>query len=182
VPHGGDSAPPPPADSFEDMALIPGKGPTMKRAIRSLVAGTVAVVALGAAVAFAAYVPARAVRSGARATVTPPSKSSDSLVPGWLCRAQRDAMGVSAFNQLWGGKPKARHAMGRCVAGMAKAKSHGTAVQVEKRVLAAVQTCMSDLRRRPASFHGRFGATSKRSNALGKCIHSRSGVGAGSRR
>jgi hypothetical protein len=154
----------------------------MKRTVRTFVTGALAVLVLGAAVSVAAYAPAKAVRSGARATVAPPKQSIDSLVPGWLCRAQRDAMGALAFNQLWGGRPKARQAMRACVKSMTSAKKQGSAVQVEKRVLAAVQTCQSDRRRRPATFRKRFGATTARASALGRCVRSRSGVGAGSHR
>jgi hypothetical protein len=146
----------------------------MNRVSRSLCIAAAAVLALGAAAALAAHTPAGALRSAKRATVTPPSK--DPLVPGWLCRAQRDAMGAS-FNELWAGNPRApQSAMGKCVTSMAKANAEGRASQVERGVLAAYQTCKRMRKANAAAFRKRFGATTGTSNALGKCVRARTSV------
>ena len=150
----------------------------MTRTTRIVIASAVAMLALGTAASFGAHGPAGAFRSLARLTVTPPS-SSDPMQPGWLCRAQRDAMGSPAFRQMWAGNPKSVRGMGTCVNYMAGAKKQGTAAKVENRVLSAVQTCKADLRNHPASFRKRFGKTTKGSNALGRCVRSRSGVSSG---
>lgn len=131
-----------------------------------------ALLALGVAAAFAAHTPAGALRSAKRATVTPPSK--DPMVPGWLCRAQRDALGAASFSQLWAGRPGTpRTAMGSCVTFMAKAAAHGKASQIERSVLAAYQTCTRLRRADAAAFRKRFGAATSTSNALGKCVRAR---------
>jgi hypothetical protein len=129
---------------------------------------------LGVAAAVAAHTPAGALRSAKRATVTPPS--NDPLVPGWLCRAQRDALGTATFNQLWGGRPAAqKSAMGRCVTLMANADAQGRASQMERSIMAAHQACMRMRKTNSAGFRKRFGVSTNRSNALGRCIRARTG-------
>jgi hypothetical protein len=142
----------------------------MSRAVRVVVAAVVALSALGGAVSLAAYAPGGALRSASRATSAP---AADSARPGWLCRAQRDAMGREAFNQLWAGAPHARNGMGKCVTAMAEAKSVGRAGDVEQSVMAAVRSCRVSRHSNPGSFRRRFGRSTKTSNALGKCVRAR---------
>lgn len=149
----------------------------MKRTTRLLIASGAAMLVLGTAVSLAAQGPAGAFRSLARMTVTPPS--NDPTEPGWLCRAQRDAMGSPAFRQAWGGNPKSVRGMGTCVNYMTGAKKQGKSAQVERHVMAAVHSCKSDSRNHPATFQKQFGKTTKSSNALGKCVRSRSGISSG---
>jgi hypothetical protein len=147
----------------------------MPRVSRSLSIAAAALFALGAAAAVAAHTPAGALRSAKRATVTPPS--NDPLVPGWLCRAQRDAMGAASFNELWAGNPRApQSAMRKCVTSMAKANVKGTAAQVQRSLLAAYQACKRMRRADAAAFRKRFGPTTSTSNALGKCVRARTSV------
>jgi hypothetical protein len=144
----------------------------MNRVTRSVSIAAAALLALGAAAAVAAQTPAGAFRSAKRATVTPPSK--DPRLPGWLCRAQRDAMGAAPFNQLWAANPGApRSAMGKCVTSMAKADAQGRASQVESSILNAYQACNRTRSANPAAFRKRFGTNSGTSNALGKCVRAR---------
>jgi hypothetical protein len=132
----------------------------------------VALLAVGVAGAFAAHSPTGALRSAKRATVTPPAK--DPTTPGWLCRAQRDAMGKASFNQLWAANAAApRSAMGRCVTSMAKAAAQGKAALTERTILAAYRTCRGMLNVDGAAFRKRFGTNTHTSNALGKCVRAR---------
>ncbi len=143
----------------------------MKR-INRLFVIVAALLALGVAAAFAAQTPAGALRSAKRATVTPPAK--DPMTPGWLCGAQRDAMGRASFNQLWAGNAAApRSAMGRCVTSMGKAAAQGTAAQTERAILAANGACRRMLNADAAAFRRRFGTNTHTSNALGKCVRAR---------
>jgi hypothetical protein len=128
-----------------------------------------ALIVLGGAAAFAAQTPAGALRSVMRATATPPS--NDPLAAGWLCRAQRDALGAASFSQLWAENRAApRSTMGRCVTFMAKASAQGKASQVERSILAAQEACKRMRGNHPAAFRKQFGANTSRSNALGKCV------------
>jgi hypothetical protein len=140
--------------------------------INRLFAIVVALLALGVAAAFAAHTPAGALRSAKRATVTP--AGNDPLTPGWLCRAQRDALGKAPFSQLWAGNAAApRSAMGRCVTSMAKADAQGKAAQTERRIMAAYGACRRMLNTDGAAFRKRFGTNTHTSNALGKCVRAR---------
>jgi hypothetical protein len=140
--------------------------------INRLFAVVVALLALGVAAAFAAHTPAGALRSAKRATVTP--AGNDPMTPGWLCRAQRDAMGRAPFNQLWAGNAAApRSAMGRCVTSLAEAAAEGKAARTERTILAAYQACRRMLSTDRAAFRKRFGTNTRTSNALGKCVRAR---------
>lgn len=144
----------------------------MNRAVRSFAVAAAALLALAAAASVAAHTTAGTLRSARRATVPPPS--ADPIAPGGLCRAQRDAMGAAAFNQLWVASPAAaRAAMGRCVTSMAKAGTQGQASQVQRSIMTALQTCKSMRRADAAAFRKRFGTNTSASNALGKCVRSR---------
>jgi hypothetical protein len=143
----------------------------MKR-INRLFVIVVALLALGVAAAFAAHTPAGALRSAKRATVTP--AGNDPMTPGWLCRAQRDALGAASFSQFWAGNAAApRSAMGRCVTSMAKAAAQGKAARTERTILAANRTCRRMLNADGTAFRRRFGANTHTSNALGKCVRAR---------
>jgi hypothetical protein len=132
----------------------------------------VALLALGVAAAFAAHTPVGARRSAKRATVTPPT--NDPMTPGWLCRAQRDAMGAAPFSQFWAGNAAApRSAMGRCVTSMAKATAQGKAARTERTLLAAYRACRRMLNADGTAFRRRFGTNTHTSNALGKCVRAR---------
>jgi hypothetical protein len=143
----------------------------MKR-INRLFVMVVALLALGVAAAFAAHTPAGVLRSAKRATVTPPA--NDPMTPGWLCRAQRDAMGMASFNQLWAGNAAApRSAMGLCVTSMAKAAAQGKVARTERTILAAYRACRRMLNTDGPAFRKRFGTNTHTSNALGKCVRAR---------
>lgn len=143
----------------------------MFRAFRSLVIAAVALLTLGAAVSFAAHGPGFALRSDKRATVTPPANEAS----GWLCRAQRDAMGAAAFSQVWAGRTTAaRNAMRACVSYMTSENTNGTATAMEHRIMTAVATCKATRRSNPAAFARQFGSNTKSANALGRCVRSRS--------
>jgi len=148
----------------------------MNRTTRTFLVSVVAMLALGTTASMAAHGPAGAFRSLARLTVSP--APNDPMEPGWLCRAQRDAMGSPAFSQAWGRSPKSKRGMGVCVTHMAVAMNEGKAAQVEHRVMLAVHACKADGRHHSASFRRRFGKTTKSSNALGRCVRFRSGIGA----
>ncbi len=78
--------------------------------------------------------------------------------PAKLCKAQRDEMGRSAFNELWstnGGS----NGFGKCVSSVAKAKKGGT----QEAILAAIATCKGQ---------------SLKGEALGRCVAARDGVAA----
>jgi hypothetical protein len=142
------------------------------RHINRLFVIVVALLALGVAAAFAAHTPAGALRSAKRATVTPPA--NDPMTPGWLCRAQRDALGAASFSQFWAGNAAApRSAMGRCVTSMAKAAAHGKAARTERTILAANRACLRMLNTDGVTFRQRFGDNTHTSNALGKCVRAR---------
>jgi len=151
----------------------------MKRPIRLVVFGLVGLLALGAVVSLAAQGPAHAIRAAARATVAPAPAPTKATAPAQLCKTQRGAMGQAAFNQVWASNArKPNKAMSACVTFMAKAKKRSRATLVERRVLAAVKTCKAERQRKPAAFGKRFGST-RGTSALGKCVRSRSGIGAG---
>jgi len=142
------------------------------RRINRLFAIVVALLVLGVAAAFAAHTPAGALRSAKRATVTP--AGNDPMTPGWLCRAQRDAMGKAPFSQYWAGNAAApRSAMGRCVTSMSKADAQGKAARTERTILAAYRGCRRMLAADRAAFRRRFGSNTHTSNALGKCVRAR---------
>ena len=147
----------------------------MSRAVKSFALAAAAFFALAAAASFAAYGPAGAFRSANRTTVTPPPGPA----PGRLCGTQRGAMGAAAFSQVWAGRANAgRSAMGRCVNFMTSAKEQGTASTVQRGIMRAVATCKADRRKDPAAFRRLFGTNTSSSNALGKCVRSRSKLSA----
>ena len=143
----------------------------MFRAFRSFVIAAIALLTLGAAVSFAAHGPGFALRSDKRATVTPPANEAS----GWLCRAQRDAMGAAAFSQLWAGRTAAaRNAMRACTSYMTSANTNGTATAMEHRIMTAVATCKAARRSNPAAFARQFGSNTRSANGLGRCVRARS--------
>jgi hypothetical protein len=151
----------------------------MKRTLRLFALGIVGLLSLGAVVSLAARGPGHAIRAAARATVAPAPAPKKTTSPARLCTTQRTAMGAAAFNQVWASNASApRKAMGACTSYMAKAQRQSRAAGVEARVLAAVKTCKAQRQRTPAAFNKRFGST-RRTSALGKCVRSRSGIGAG---
>lgn len=150
----------------------------MKRTLRLFALGIVGLLSLGAVVSLAARGPGHAIRAAARATVAP-APAPKATSPARLCTTQRTAMGQAAFNQVWASNASAsRKAMGACTSFMAKSQKQSRATRVEARVLAAVKTCKAQRQRTPAAFNKRFGST-RRTSALGKCVRSRSGIGAG---
>jgi hypothetical protein len=150
----------------------------MKRPLHLLAFGIVGLLTLGAVVSLAAQGPGHSIRAAARATVAP-APAPKAATPAQLCSTQRAAMGSAAFNQVWAANASyARKAMSACVSFMAKAQKQSRATLVERRVLAAVKTCKAERQRTPASFNKRFGSR-RGTSALGKCVRSRSGIGAG---
>jgi len=150
----------------------------MKRTLRLFALGIVGLLSLGAVVSLAARGPAHAIRAAAQATVAP-APAPKVTSPARLCTTQRTAMGQAAFNQVWASNASAaRKAMSACTSFMARAQKQSRATRVEARVLAAVKTCKAQRQRTPAAFNKRFGST-RRTSALGMCVRSRSGIGAG---
>jgi hypothetical protein len=141
----------------------------MSRVVKSFALSAAALFTLFAAASFAAHGPIGAFRSAKRTTVAPPSAEA----PGWLCRAQRDAMGAAAFSQVWAGKANAgRSGMRKCVAYMTRADAQGTASTVEHTIMRAVATCKAARGRDPSAFRRRYGTNTGSSNALGRCVRS----------
>jgi hypothetical protein len=151
----------------------------MKRPLRILAFAIVGLFTLGAVVSLAAVGPGHAIRAAARATVAPAPAPTKATSPAQLCKTQRTAMGQAAFSQVWASNANsAKKAMGACVSSMGKAQKQSRAAKVEARVLAAVKTCKTLRQRTPAAFKKHF--SSKRgTSALGQCVRSRSGIGAG---
>jgi hypothetical protein len=79
------------------------------------------------------------------------------------CRAERDSMGVDAFNELHGTNENNRNAFGKCVSEKAKAASEEN---TENRVSAA-DTCRTMRHDDAAGFTTAFGT---KKNAFGKCV------------
>jgi hypothetical protein len=61
--------------------------------------------------------------------------------PAKLCKAQRDSLGASAFNELWGTNGNDRNAFGKCVSAMAKAKKTGGLAAMQGAIMNTSQSC-----------------------------------------
>ena len=79
------------------------------------------------------------------------------------CRAERDAIGVDAFNEAHGTNTNKRNAFGKCVSEKAKAAGEEN---TENRV-AAADTCKTMKTDDAAGFTTAFGT---KKNAFGKCV------------
>jgi hypothetical protein len=71
--------------------------------------------------------------------ITPQTPSKQN--PAKLCKAQRDSLGESAFNELWGTNPNDRNAFGKCVSAMAKAKKSGDLASTQSAIMNTAQSC-----------------------------------------
>lgn len=86
-----------------------------------------------------------------------PSKQN----PAKLCAAQRDLIGGTAFNELWGTNGNDKNAFGKCVSSMAKAQSRSANAQVA--ILDAAERCRAE---------------GMRGERLGTCVSVRDGLAA----
>jgi hypothetical protein len=83
--------------------------------------------------------------------------------PAKLCKAQRDSLGASAFNELWGTNGNDRNAFGKCVSAMAKAKSQADLATMQSAIMNTAQACKQK---------GMSGAR------LGACVSAKDGLDA----
>jgi hypothetical protein len=79
------------------------------------------------------------------------------------CKAERKELGKDAFAEKYGTNKNGKNAFGKCVSGMASAKTQDEA---EDRANAA-KTCKALKRDEPAEFEETYGS---RKNAFGKCV------------
>jgi hypothetical protein len=81
--------------------------------------------------------------------------------PAKLCKAQRDSLGASAFNELWGTNGNDRNAFGKCVSEMAKVKKTGGLASMQSAIMNTAQSCK---------------AKGMRGEQLGACVSANDGV------
>jgi hypothetical protein len=93
--------------------------------------------------------------------ITPQTPSSQN--PAKLCKAQRDSLGESAFNELWGTNGNDRNAFGKCVSAMAKAKKAGNLASTQSAIMNTAQSCK---------------AKGMRGERLGACVSANDGLDA----
>ena len=91
--------------------------------------------------------------------ITPQTPSKQN--PAKLCKAQRDSLGESAFNELWGTNGNDRNAFGKCVSAMAKAKKAGNAASNQSAIMNTAQSCK---------------AKGMRGERLGACVSANDGL------
>jgi ribosomal protein S24E len=90
-------------------------------------------------------------------------KGKDKANAARLCKAQREAMGVNAFRQLYGTNKNRKNAFGKCVSKLAKQ-------QAENRENAA-KACKAERDEIGAdAFKDKYGTNKNKSNAFGKCV------------
>ena len=85
--------------------------------------------------------------------------------PSQQCRAQRTAMGTTAFAQLYGTNAGRSDAFGRCVSKIARAEraEHSD----------AVSRCRAERSADASAFANTYGTGPKKRNAFGKCVSSK---------
>jgi hypothetical protein len=109
---------------------------------------------IGAALA-ALAVPAASFAQASTTTSTTPSAESQ-------CRAQRDAIGKTAFGDLYGTSANKSNAFGKCVSARAKANSQAKS--------AAVTACRAEQTADATAFKTKYGTGKSGNNAYGKCV------------
>jgi hypothetical protein len=100
-------------------------------------------------------VPAVSFAQSATPTSTTPSAESQ-------CRQQRDAIGKTAFADLYGTNATKSNAFGKCVSARAKANSQANSD--------AAKTCTTEQTADPAAFKTKYGTGKNGKNAYGKCV------------
>ena len=91
------------------------------------------------------------------------AKGKDVQNAARLCKAQRDAIGVSDFRKLYGTNKNRKNAFGKCVSKLAKQ-------QAENRENAA-KACKAERDEIGAdAFKDKYGTNKNKSNAFGKCV------------
>jgi hypothetical protein len=79
-----------------------------------------------------------------------------------LCRAQRAAIGASAFAQLYGTNADRSNAFGTCVSKVARAQRSGRS--------AANSACRAERAADAAAFAAKYGTGKNKRNAFGRCV------------
>jgi hypothetical protein len=106
--------------------------------------------------------------AAALAQTPPPSPN-----PAQQCRAQRTAMGTTAFAQLYGTNAARSNAFGACVskiAGAQRAEHSG-----------AVAACRAERSTDATAFANKYGTGPKKRNAFGKCVSAKARAAAEAR-
>jgi hypothetical protein len=113
---------------------------------------------------------ALAVPAAFAAPSTQSSAQSAAQSPAQQCKAQRQALGVQAFQSTYGG---GKNAMGKCVSQQAQA----AAADVQN----AARTCKAERAQNPTAFRDKYGTNPNKANALGKCVSQLAGERAAER-
>lgn len=82
------------------------------------------------------------------------------------CKAQRTAMGVAAFNQLYGTNKTDKNAFGKCVSKFARDEQK----EREAAHSNAAKDCKAERAADEAAFNAKYGTNAKKTNAYGKCV------------
>ncbi len=105
----------------------------------------------------------------ALALVTPATgmaaKQGKAPSPNATCKAERAAIGVTAFRDLYGTNRTKANAFGKCVSTAAK--------RDRKAKTAANATCKTEQAADAAAFTAKYGTGRKGKNAFGKCVSQR---------
>jgi hypothetical protein len=109
---------------------------------------------IGAALA-ALAVPAVSFAQSSTTTSTTPSAETQ-------CRQQRDAIGKSAFGDLYGTNAGKANAFGKCVSAKAKANRQANSD--------AVSACRTEQTADATAFKAKYGTGKNGNNAYGKCV------------
>jgi hypothetical protein len=109
---------------------------------------------IGAALV-ALAVPAVSFAQGSTTTSTTPSAE-------YQCRQQRDAIGKTAFGDLYGTNANKANAFGKCVSAKAKANSQAKSD--------AVTACRTEQTADATAFTKTYGTGKSGNNAYGKCV------------
>jgi hypothetical protein len=113
-------------------------------------------------------VAAAAAPAAALAQTTPPTPS-----PSQQCRAQRAAMGATAFAQTYGTNANRSNAFGKCVSKIARTQraEHSD----------AVSACRAERSADATAFANTYGTGRNKRNAFGKCVSAKARAEAGAR-
>jgi hypothetical protein len=90
------------------------------------------------------------------------------------CKAERQTLGVPAFNEKYGTNENKKNAFGKCVSGKAKAKKAEADARDAARIRArksAAKDCAAERRDMGrTAFNEKYGTNRNKKNAFGKCV------------
>lgn len=92
------------------------------------------------------------------------------------CKAERQSMGVEAFQKKYGTNHNLHNAFGKCVSGKSKDDTDEKADKGEQgeKVSAAAKACKTERAAGTEAFAKKYGTNHNSKNAFGKCVSSKS--------